>query len=77
MLAPRLSPSTFAIVANGFADGPAQALRDYLIAREATVITILHPLTPENGSGRLRIGGTATATVPGVPMLVESPDTTA
>src|SRR6266540_2438607 len=49
----RVSPSTFAIVANGFADGPAQALRDYLIARGATVVTVLHPLTPENGSGHV------------------------
>ena len=41
---------SFAIVANGFADGPAQALRDYLVERGARVITILHPLTREQGS---------------------------
>lgn len=39
----------FAIAANGFADGPAQALRDYLVAREAEVVTIFHPLTAEQG----------------------------
>jgi glycosyltransferase involved in cell wall biosynthesis len=41
--------SRFAIVSNGFADGPAQALRDYLVARDAHVVTISHPLTPEQG----------------------------
>ena len=41
---------TVAIVSNGFADGPAQALRDYLVARGADVVTIFHPLTPEQGS---------------------------
>ena len=40
---------TFAIVSNGFADGPAQALRDYLVTRGADVVTIFHPLTPEQG----------------------------
>ena len=39
----------FAIVANGFAEGPAQALRDYLVERGSTVVTILHPLTVEQG----------------------------
>jgi glycosyltransferase involved in cell wall biosynthesis len=39
-----------AIVSNGFADGPAQALRDYLVSRESTVVTIFHPLTPEQGT---------------------------
>ncbi len=39
-----------AIVSNGFADGPAQALRDYLVARDASVVTIFHPLTPEQGT---------------------------
>jgi glycosyltransferase involved in cell wall biosynthesis len=39
-----------AIVSNGFADGPAQALRDYLVARDARVVTIFHPLTPEQGT---------------------------
>ena len=41
---------SFAIVANGFADGPAQALRDYLTARGAGVVVVLHPLTPEDGT---------------------------
>jgi len=40
---------TVAIVSNGFADGPAQALRDYLVARDFGVVTIFHPLTPEQG----------------------------
>ena len=39
----------FAIVSNGFADGPAQALRDYLVARGQDVVTIFHPLTTEQG----------------------------
>lgn len=39
----------YAIVANGFADGPAEALRDYLVAHDADVLTIFHPLTPEHG----------------------------
>jgi glycosyltransferase involved in cell wall biosynthesis len=38
-----------AIVSNGFADGPAQALRDFLVARHEDVVTIFHPLTPEQG----------------------------
>jgi glycosyltransferase involved in cell wall biosynthesis len=41
---------TFAIASNGFADGPAQALRDYLVARGARVVTIFHPLTREQGT---------------------------
>jgi glycosyltransferase involved in cell wall biosynthesis len=41
---------TFAIVSNGFADGPAQALRDYLVARGNDVVTVFHPLTPEQGT---------------------------
>ncbi len=44
---------TFAIVSNGFADGPAQALRDYLVARDAEIVTIFHPLTPEQGNRHL------------------------
>jgi glycosyltransferase involved in cell wall biosynthesis len=38
-----------AIVSNGFADGPAQALRDYLVAHDVDVVTVFHPLTPEQG----------------------------
>lgn len=38
-----------AVVANGFAEGPAEALRDYLVTRGAEVVTIFHPLTPEHG----------------------------
>jgi glycosyltransferase involved in cell wall biosynthesis len=44
---------TFAIVANGFAEGPAQALRDYLVSQDADVLTIFHPLTPEQGKRHL------------------------
>ena len=40
---------TLAIVSNGFADGPAQALRDYLVANGADVVTVFHPLTREQG----------------------------
>jgi glycosyltransferase involved in cell wall biosynthesis len=43
-------PSAFAIVANGFAEGPAQALRDYLADQGTDVIAIAHPLTPEDGT---------------------------
>lgn len=39
-----------AIVSNGFADGPAQALRDYLVAGRGDVVTVFHPLTPEQGT---------------------------
>src|SRR6266511_1285652 len=39
-----------AIVANGFAEGPAEALRDYLVAHGADVVTVFHPLTPEHGT---------------------------
>jgi glycosyltransferase involved in cell wall biosynthesis len=44
------SPQSYAIVANGFAEGPAQALRDFLVARGADVVTMFHPLTPEQGT---------------------------
>jgi glycosyltransferase involved in cell wall biosynthesis len=44
------SPRSYAIVANGFAEGPAQALRDYLVARDADVVTTFHPLTSEQGT---------------------------
>jgi glycosyltransferase involved in cell wall biosynthesis len=41
---------SIAIEAGGFADGPAQALRDYLVERGARVVTILHPLLPTDGT---------------------------
>ena len=44
------APGSYAIVANGFADGPAQALRDHLVERGATVVTIFHPLAAEQGA---------------------------
>jgi glycosyltransferase involved in cell wall biosynthesis len=34
-------------------DGPAQALREYLVGRDARVLTILHPLTSEEGRRHL------------------------
>jgi glycosyltransferase involved in cell wall biosynthesis len=41
----RIADSTFVIVANGFADGPAQALREYLVRSDARrVVTVEHPL---------------------------------
>ncbi len=43
----------YAISSNGFADGPAQALRDYLVERGADVTTFFHPLTPEQGKRHL------------------------
>ena len=39
-----------AIVSNGFADGPAQALRDHLVRDGAEVVTVFHPLTAEQGT---------------------------
>jgi len=46
-----LGSSSFLIDSNGFADGPAQALRDFLIARRAAKLTVvLHPLLPEEGA---------------------------
>jgi glycosyltransferase involved in cell wall biosynthesis len=44
------APGSYAIVANGFADGPAQALRDHLVGGGATVSTIFHPLAAEQGA---------------------------
>ncbi len=39
---------TFTIAGNGFADGPSQALRDYLLQHNAKrVITVSHPLVAE------------------------------
>ncbi len=45
--------SVHAIVANGFAEGPAEALRDYLVARDGDVVTVFHPLTPEHGTAHV------------------------
>jgi glycosyltransferase involved in cell wall biosynthesis len=43
-----IAESRFAIVANGFAEGPAQALREFLLGQGARrVTTILHPLVRE------------------------------
>jgi glycosyltransferase involved in cell wall biosynthesis len=44
----RIEESRFAIVGNGFAEGPAQALREFLLEQGARrVTTILHPLVRE------------------------------
>jgi glycosyltransferase involved in cell wall biosynthesis len=45
-----VATASFAIVANGFADGPAQALRDYLVERRARVVAVFHPLSREQGT---------------------------
>jgi len=42
---------SFAIVANGFADGPAQALLEYLRGRGVDVHAVWHPLNAEDGGG--------------------------
>lgn len=45
----KIAKSTFIISTNGFADGPAQALRDYLLQHQAKRVTVItHPLVPEN-----------------------------
>jgi glycosyltransferase involved in cell wall biosynthesis len=50
----RISESTFVIAVNGFADGPAQALRDYLLRNEARALTVVaHPLDPRDGHRHL------------------------
>ncbi len=47
----KIEDSTFVIVTNGFNDGPAQALREYLLERNARRITFInHPLTREDPS---------------------------
>jgi glycosyltransferase involved in cell wall biosynthesis len=51
---PSRAPESFAIAANGLrGDGPAQALRDFLVARGANVVTILHPLERDDGGRHL------------------------
>jgi glycosyltransferase involved in cell wall biosynthesis len=46
----RIASARFAIVSNGFADGPAQALRDFVLEHGAAVITVFHPLVPGSGT---------------------------
>ena len=49
-----IEESSFAVVANGFAEGPAQALRDYLLARGARrILVVFHPLLPEGDTRHL------------------------
>lgn len=62
-----ISRSSFAIVANGFADGPAQALRDHLVTRGARVVAVFHPLTREHG-----VRHTETEYVDGKPVRTRS-----
>jgi glycosyltransferase involved in cell wall biosynthesis len=41
----KISESDFTIVSNGYADGPSQALRDYVVGHKASrVVTVAHPL---------------------------------
>ena len=42
--------TTVVVASNGFVDGPAQALRDFLVDRDQTVVTVLHPLAASDGS---------------------------
>ena len=47
----KISKSTFTIEANGFADGPAQPFRDYLLEHGAKkIVFINHPLVAEGGN---------------------------
>jgi glycosyltransferase involved in cell wall biosynthesis len=47
----KISQSVFTIVTNGFADGPAQPLRDYLLLNKAKkLIMINHPLVAEGSN---------------------------
>ena len=47
----KISQSTFTISSNGFADGPAEALRDYLLAKKAQKVTVIsHPLVKEGSN---------------------------
>jgi glycosyltransferase involved in cell wall biosynthesis len=47
----RVKDTSFALVANGFADGPAQAMRDYLVKHRAhRLVAVNHPLSREEGS---------------------------
>lgn len=46
-----MTESTFALVTNGFADGPAHAMRDHLIRlRAGRLVTVTHPLSAEEGT---------------------------
>ena len=46
----------FTIVSNGYADGPSQALRDYLVGHDAArVLTIAHPLVPEGDNSHITV----------------------
>jgi glycosyltransferase involved in cell wall biosynthesis len=49
-----VTESSFAVVTNGFADGPAQALRDHLVMKRAgRLVTVTHPLSAEEGGRHL------------------------
>lgn len=50
----RTEKATFTIVSNGYADGPSQALRDYLVQHQAQrVTTVAHPLVPEGDNSHI------------------------
>lgn len=50
----KIKDETFTIVTNGFADGPAQPLRDYLLERKAKkLIMVNHPLVGEGSNKHL------------------------
>ena len=42
--------TTVVVASNGYVDGPAQALRDFLVDRDQTVVTVLHPLATSDGT---------------------------
>ena len=47
----KIKDSTFTIVTNGFADGPAQPLRDYLLEHKAKkLVMVSHPLVAEGSN---------------------------
>jgi glycosyltransferase involved in cell wall biosynthesis len=50
----KVTESSFALVANGFADGPAHAMRDHLVRERAgRLVTVNHPLSREEGDRHL------------------------
>jgi glycosyltransferase involved in cell wall biosynthesis len=50
----KIKDATFTIITNGFADGPAQPLRDYLLQKGAKqLVMVNHPLVKEGNSWHL------------------------
>jgi glycosyltransferase involved in cell wall biosynthesis len=69
-------PLVFGIVSNGFVDGPAQALRDYLVGGGHRVVTVFHPLENDPKTAHVvsryragALGGTRTYRIPLRPPL--------